>query len=134
MDVDTNIYERKDDHFAHVDGKIYAGIHYLVDMWGIVNEEDTKKVNDLLLRAAKSARAEVLYQHAYHFGDGQGISAIALLAESHISVHTWPEKNYAAFDIFMCGKTDPDLSLNLLKAELRPKKIEVKKIKRGLMS
>ena len=51
-----------------------------------------------------------------------------------MSVHTWPERGYIAFDIFMCGKTDPDLSLNLLKTELRPKKIEVKKIKRGLMS
>ena len=100
----------------------------------ICNEESTNKINDLLLRAARAAKATVLYQHAYHFGEGLGISAIALLAESHISVHTWPEKSYAAFDIFMCGKIDPNLSLNLLKNELKPKKIEVKKIKRGLMN
>ena len=115
MNVGTSIYKKKDSHLVYVDGKIYAGMHYLVDMWGICNEESTNKINDLLLRAARAAKATVLYQHAYHFGEGLGISAIALLAESHISVHTWPEKSYAAFDIFMCGKTDPNLSLNLLK-------------------
>jgi len=134
MNVGTSIYKNKNSHLVYVDGKIYAGMHYLVDMWGICNEESTNKINDLLLRAARAAKATVLYQHAYHFGEGLGISAIALLAESHISVHTWPEKSYAAFDIFMCGKTDPNLSLNLLKNELKPKKIEVKKIKRGLMN
>mgnify|MGYP001365521579 CR=1 FL=1 len=134
MDLDSSIYEKKDNHFVYVNGKMYAGLHYLVDMWGIKNEDNTQKINDLLLRAAEAANATVLYQHSHHFGDGQGISAFAVLAESHISVHTWPEKNYAAFDIFMCGKTDPDMSLKLLETELKPKKIEVKKIKRGLVN
>ena len=48
MNVGTSIYKKKDSHLVYVDGKIYAGMHYLVDMWGICNEESTNKINDLL--------------------------------------------------------------------------------------
>ena len=121
------------DHFVEENGCLYAGNHYLIDMWGCLFLENDKKIKELLISAAKVAGATILHAHTHHFGEGQGVSGVVVLAESHISVHTWPERNFVAFDIFMCGNTDPDLSLELLKNRFKPNKIRVKKIKRGLV-
>ena len=137
MDLDyKNINKLKvaPDHFVEEDGNLYAGNHYLIDMWGCVFLENDKKIKELLMSAAKVAGATILHAHTHHFGEGQGVSGVVVLAESHISVHTWPERNFAAFDIFMCGNTDPDLSLELLKSNFKPNKVSVKKMKRGLVS
>jgi len=133
MSFNSRITKKEDDHFVNFKGEIFAGFHYLIDMWHARYQENRKYISSLLLRAAEAGKAEVLHIHSHHFGDGQGISGLAVLAESHISVHTWPERNYVAFDIFMCGKTDPNLSLAFLKNELKPRRIKVKKIKRGLV-
>ena len=122
------------DHFVEENGFLYAGNHYLIDMWGCLFLENDKKIKELLISAAEVAGAIILHAHTHHFGEGQGVSGVVVLAESHISVHTWPEKNFVAFDIFMCGNTDPDLSLKLLKNRFKPNKIRVKKVKRGLVS
>ena len=122
------------DHFVEENGQIFAGHHYLIDMWDCLYLEDENKVKDLLKRAAEEAGASVLQINIHHFGEGQGISGVAILAESHISIHTWPERNFAAFDIFMCGNTNPELSLNFLKKKFKPRKVEIKKLKRGLIS
>ena len=137
MDLDyKNINKLKvaPDHFVEEDGNLYAGNHYLIDMWGCAFLENDKKIKELLMSAAKVAGATILHAHTHHFGEGQGVSGVVVLAESHISVHTWPERNFAAFDIFMCGNTDPDLSLELLKSKFKPNKVSVKKMKRGLVS
>ena len=88
---------------------------------------DDEKLNDesflrcSLNRAAKLAKATVLNLISNKF-DPQGVTAIALLAESHISIHTWPESNYSAVDIFTCGRNMlPELAsqylIQALKAE-----------------
>ena len=88
---------------------------------------DCEKLNDesflrcILNRAAKLANATVLNLISNKF-EPQGVTAIALLAESHISIHTWPESNYSAVDIFTCGQNMlPELASNyfieVLKAE-----------------
>ena len=88
---------------------------------------DDEKLNDesflrcSLNRAAKLAKATVLNLISNKF-EPQGVTAIALLAESHISIHTWPESNYSAVDIFTCGRNMlPELAsqylINALKAE-----------------
>tara|TARA_B100000700_G_scaffold326611_1_gene438652 strand:- start:3060 stop:3473 length:414 start_codon:yes stop_codon:yes gene_type:complete len=122
------------DHFVEENGQIFAGHHYLIDMWNCLYLEDENKVKDLLKRAAEEAGASVLQINIHYFGEGQGVSGVAILAESHISIHTWPERNFAAFDIFMCGNTNPESSLNFLKKKFKPKKIEIKKLKRGIIS
>jgi S-adenosylmethionine decarboxylase len=122
------------DHFAEENGCLYAGNHYLIDMWGCIFLENDNKIKELLISAAEVAGATILHAHTHHFGEGQGVSGVIVLAESHISVHTWPERNFAAFDIFMCGNTDPDLSLEFLKRKFKPNKVSIKKIKRGLIS
>ena len=58
-------------------------------------------------RAAEAGRAHVLASHMHAFGSG-GVTGVVLLAESHITVHTWPERDYAAFDVFMCGRCDAE--------------------------
>jgi len=131
--LDSDLNKLKDDHFVKVNGELFAGHHYLIDMWEANKLEDKNRINDLLLKSAKAARATVLHIHSHHFGNGQGISGIAILAESHISIHTWPERNFVACDIFMCGRTHPDLALEVLKKEIMPHKIVVKKVKRGLI-
>ena len=88
---------------------------------------DYEKLNDesflrcTLNRAAKLAKATVLNLISNKF-EPQGVTAIALLAESHISIHTWPESNYSAIDIFTCGQNMmPELAsqylIEALKAE-----------------
>ena len=88
---------------------------------------DYEKLNDesflrcALNKAAKLAKATVLNLISNKF-EPHGVTAIALLAESHISIHTWPESNYSAIDIFTCGQNMlPELAsqylINALKAE-----------------
>ena len=97
--------------------------HFLLELYRC----DCEKLNDesflrcALNRAAKLANATVLNLISNKF-EPQGVTAIALLAESHISIHTWPESNYSAVDIFTCGqKMLPELAsqylIEALKAE-----------------
>ena len=84
---------------------IHQSKHLLLELYKC----DSEKLNDesflrcTLNRAAKLAKAKVLNLISNKF-DPQGVTAIALLAESHISIHTWPESNYSAVDIFTCGQ------------------------------
>ena len=137
MDLDfknSNKLNIASGNFVKENGFLYAGNHYLIDMWDCLFLENDNKIKELLISAAKAAGATVLHAHTHHFGEGQGVSGLVVLAESHISVHTWPEQNFAAFDIFMCGNTNPDVSLVFLKNKFKPNKISVKKLKRGLIS
>ena len=54
-----------------------------------------------------------------------------MLAESHISIHTWPEAGYAALDVFMCGSADPDLCIPVLREAFSAKRVEVNELLRG---
>ena len=60
-----------------------------------------------------------------------GVSGVAVLAESHISIHSWPERGYAALDIFMCGDANPDACVPVLRQAFRPKRIAVSELLRG---
>ncbi len=136
MDLNSK-YSKKthiaSDHFVTENGQIFAGHHYLIDMWDCLYLEEDNKIKDILINAAKAAGASVLQVETHHFGEGQGVSGVAILAESHISIHTWPERSFAAFDIFMCGNTNPELSFTFLKKTFKPKKVEIKKLKRGII-
>ena len=84
---------------------IHQSKHLLLELYRC----DREKLNDesflrcILNRAAKLANATVLNLISNKF-EPHGVTAIALLAESHISIHTWPESNYSAVDIFTCGQ------------------------------
>ena len=98
---------------------------------------DCEKLNDesflrcTLNRAAKLANATVLNLISNKF-EPQGVTAIALLAESHISIHTWPESNYSAVDIFTCGQNmKPELSSQYLIESLMAKEHSLRVIERN---
>ena len=95
---------------------LYKSKHFLLELYRC----DYEKLNDesflrcTLNKAAKLANATVLNLISNKF-EPQGVTAIALLAESHLSIHTWPEVNYSAVDIFTCGQNmQPDLSCKFL--------------------
>lgn len=85
------------------------GRHILLDVWGVDYEvlNDLERMRDTLFAAAKASGATVV-DDSFHRFPVQGLSGILVLAESHITVHTFPEHGYASFDIFTCGgRVDP---------------------------
>src|SRR6516165_6202486 len=115
------------DHFAVRNGVRCAGVHLIVDLHG------AKRLNDIeatLRRCIEASRATLLHIHLHHF-QPSGVSGVAVLAESHISIHTWPEAGYAALDIFMCGSAEPDNCIPVLRDAFAAKRIDVNEILRG---
>lgn len=109
----------------------YAGIHLIVEFWGGKIIEDSKEIEKILIRAVKRAK-NIPLEVAIHKFSPQGITGVILLAESHIAIHTWPQINYVAIDIFTCGKkAKPEAALSMLKKYFQPKKVRIIKIKRG---
>lgn len=121
------------DFLIHKDGQTYAGAHLLVDFWGGSRLNDPDLMASALREAAEAAGATVLHIHVHEFGGEGGVSGVAVLAESHISVHTWPELDYAAFDVFMCGQCRPENAVTVLERCFSPTRTEVSEQKRGLV-
>jgi S-adenosylmethionine decarboxylase len=109
----------------------YAGIHLIAEFWNGKIIEDTKEIKKILAEAVKKAKNAPL-EIVIHKFSPQGLTGVVLLEESHIAIHTWPEINYVAIDIFTCGeKAIPRRALEYLKKTFKPKKIEIKELKRG---
>lgn len=87
-------------------GVPFAGRHLLIECFGAHANLDAHELETLLKDSAMAGGATVLSCHVHGFGKGGGVTGVALLAESHITVHTWPERGYAAFDVFMCGNCE----------------------------
>lgn len=121
------------DYLIHKDGLTYAGAHLLIDYWGASRLNDPDLMERALCEAAEAAGATVLHVHVHEFGGGGGVSGVAVLAESHISVHTWPELDYAAFDVFMCGDCAPERAEEILNRCFSPARTEVSNQKRGIV-
>lgn len=123
------------DHFkVDTQGHYYAGDHTLVEVWGARNLANPSFISDTLRDAAIAAGATVLHEHFHHFGEEQGVSGVLILAESHISIHSWPERGYAAIDIFMCGDCNPLDSVEVIKQRFLPTSIQIDNIQRGLLT
>jgi S-adenosylmethionine decarboxylase len=82
-------------------------------------------------RCVEVAGATLLHFHLHHFTPNGGVSGVAVLSESHISVHSWPEADYAAFDVFMCGDAKPELCVDILKEAFNAREAVVKTHQRG---
>lgn len=119
------------DYFIERDGARYAGTHLIVDLWGAERLDDLAHVEAALRDAVTAAKATLLHIHLHHFTPNQGISGVAVLAESHISIHTWPENGYAALDVFMCGGAEPQATIEVLRAAFNPDRLAVEEILRG---
>ena len=107
------------------------GKHLILDLYQANHLSDKSVIEQALMEAAEACNAKVLQKHFHSFGEEQGITGMLLLAESHISIHTWPESHFAAVDIFMCGNWDPTLAITPIKKHLCPLRIDVRELDRG---
>jgi S-adenosylmethionine decarboxylase len=118
------------DHFCVRNGVTCAGAHLIIDLYGAKRLNDIEHIEATLRRCVTAAEATLLHIHLHHF-QPTGVSGVAVLAESHISIHTWPEAGYAALDVFMCGKANPDACVPILREAFEVKRIAVSELLRG---
>ncbi len=123
--------EEREEFFVERDGTRYAGTHLIVDLWDAERLDDLAQVEAALRDCVEAARATLLHIHVHHFTPNHGVSGVAVLAESHVSIHTWPEIGYAALDIFMCGSAEPHRAVEVLRAAFRPQRMAVEEHLRG---
>ena len=122
--------EERDDHFIRKDGVVFAGTHLIIEVVNGHGLDDEARIQQAFRDCVDTCGATLLHIHTHKFSP-QGVSGVAVLAESHISVHTWPEIGYGAFDVFMCGDAQPFLAVDVLKKAFGTTDVRVKELKRG---
>ena len=121
-------------HFCTKDGMVYAGTHLILDIWEGKDLGDIENVNKAFLKAVEDCGATLLHIHLHHFGEGMGVTGVAVLEESHITIHTWPEVEYAAIDIFLCGNLNPNKCVEAFKEAFKTDWITIQEFKRGVIT
>jgi len=117
-----------------VDGNsTYAGKHLLIDFYGCHAHGMLPEIEKALTDACRATGATVLFSHLHPFHGG-GCSGAVILAESHCSIHTWPEEKFVALDIFVCGDCDPMRAMPILVSHFQPQNFTVKLEKRGMQT
>ena len=111
------------------------GKHLILEFYDcdceILNQKE--KVGNIIVESVHKSGATLLHPYFHQFSP-QGVSGIAVIAESHFSIHTWPEYGYAAIDIFTCGDDiDSDMAVSYLKEKFKAKSIQVMELKRGAL-
>ena len=130
MAVVASLASEREDHFAVRNGIRCAGVHLIIDLHGAKGLDDIDLIETTLRRCVEAAQATLLHIHVHHF-QPNGVSGVAVLAESHISIHTWPDARYAALDVFMCGKAIPDACIPVLREAFQAERVEVNEFLRG---
>lgn len=108
--------------------------HFLIEMWNADREtlDSLTEIRQLLLEAARHARVTVLHS-AFHRFNPVGVSGVIMIAESHITIHTWPEAGYAAADIFTCGdRAMPEAAAEYLAGFFGADNVDVTRLTRGV--
>lgn len=118
------------DHSVVRHGFRCAGVHLIIDLYEARHLDDMQHIEAALRRCVEASRATLLHLHLHRF-QPNGVSGVAVLAESHISIHTWPYSGYAAVDVFMCGDADPDQCVPVLREAFAAKRVEVSELLRG---
>ena len=120
----------RDDHFIRRDGKVFAGTHLIIEVVGAEGLDDEARIREAFRECVEVCGATLLHIHTHKFSP-QGVSGVAVLAESHISVHTWPEIGYGAFDVFMCGEARPWAAVEVLRRSFKAGEVRVRELLRG---
>ena len=107
------------------------GLHLLIDCWGANHLTDIDAIEQALRCAVKDSGATLLHLQLHSFGESCGVTGVALLAESHISIHTWPERNFMALDVFLCGSRNAYAVVESIKKSFQPNEVKVTEVKRG---
>ena len=111
------------------------GRHLLVELYDCNSEalNDLDFIRDVMIKAAIECGAVVLGD-SFHRFNPQGVSGVVVIAESHLSIHTWPEYGYAAVDVFTCGTTvNPEKAAEVLIDKLGSKNHSMMEIPRGVL-
>lgn len=110
------------------------GQHILLDLYDcdVAILGNVNALQNVLIQAAHAANATIVFQHFHHFGGESGVTGVLLLAESHISIHTWTEHAFAAADIFVCGNhANAELASRVLIDGLQAQSFDLKIKNRG---
>ena len=110
-----------------------VGEHITLDIIGTIGEYSSSHYEKVIHKIADAAKVTILNISKYKF-EPQGFTVLALLAESHISFHTFPEKGIISFDFFTCGKISPSISIEIIKKEFKYKRIVKKEFNRDTVS
>ena len=108
--------------------------HYLIELWDADRDklDSVTATRQILTEAARRARVTVLHA-AFHKFNPVGVSGVVVIAESHISIHTWPEAGYAAADIFTCGDhAMPEVAARYIGEALEARQVEINRLTRGV--
>jgi len=108
--------------------------HYLIELWDADRDmlDSVSATRQILLAAAKRANVTVLHT-AFHAFNPVGVSGVIVIAESHISIHTWPEAGYAAADIFTCGdRAMPEVAARYIGEAFGAEQVEINRLTRGV--
>ena len=111
------------------------GKHIILELYGCDREilNDREKVGDFIIESVRISGATLLHPYFHQFSP-QGVSGVAVIAESHFTIHTWPEYGYAALDIFTCGDDiDSDVAVSYLRKQFNAESIQVVELKRGAL-
>lgn len=111
----------------------HLGRHVIIELWGCnagINEAAT--VKEAMLAAIQAANATMLNINVHEFSP-HGVTGVAVLSESHLSVHSWPEYGYLAADVFTCGETtSPRAAVEVMKEYFQPSRVETYELQRGM--
>lgn len=109
------------------------GRHALVELWDAKGLDRADLGEEALAECVKAVGATLLDTRFVRFPNG-GYSGVCILAESHVTIHTWPEHGYAAVDIFSCGpRMDIGAGLEVLKRYFEPGRLQVVEVRRGIV-
>lgn len=130
--LDPVLDKARPDHFSiQNDGQHRAGTHLIIEVKSATGLDDQARVERAFHACVAATGSTLLHIHLHSF-QPHGVSGVAVLAESHITVHTWPELGYGAFDVFMCGDADPWRAVDVLAQAFETSDIDVKEISRGV--
>jgi S-adenosylmethionine decarboxylase len=122
--------EDRADHFIRRGGRVFAGTHLIIEVVRGEGLDCEARIQQAFRDCVDACGATLLHIHTHKFSP-QGVSGVAVLAESHISVHTWPEIGYGAFDVFMCGDAQPWKAVEILREAFRAEEVRVRELLRG---
>lgn len=107
------------------------GRHLILEMWGCKNL-DSAEAAESALREMVTALDVTLLDLRVHPFSPHGVTGVAIVSESHLAIHTWPEYGYAAVDVFTCGgRRDPDAAMPVLRKYFQPERVQVMEMTRG---
>lgn len=119
-------------YYIEAEEKKYAGVHILIDMW-YQSEPSIDTVKFFIEKILLVSGSKLIEIMSHEFNAHGGISVLALLSQSHISFHSWPEYNYAAIDIFLCGNIFNDELAAIIEKVFLPQKTEINLHYRGII-